>query len=404
VTDRTLKALKPAPAGKRKVVWDALVPSLAVRVTDKGKRTFCLVKRFPGKAQPEYRAIGEYGAITLETARDKARGWIDLIGKGIDPAVAEAEERQRRADADEAARRAQSDTFAAALNLFVDTHLVKLRIGRDVERDMRRLLLPPWGSRPLASITRRDVIAVVYGLHDRGSPVMANRALAYTKKFYAWCVDRALLDTSPAALVRNPTKEIKRDRVLADHELREIWLACEHFGAAGRAVRLMLATGQRRGEVAGLRWSEIDEDGRTWRLPAERSKNGRAHAIPLSDLARSILAASPRIGAFAFSNDGTRPVNGWSKLKGRIDKAAPIGDWHIHDLRRACATGMARLGVDRVVIAAVLNHVDPSVTAVYDRHAREPEMRSALEAWGRRLSQIIDPTPVEVVPFVGRRK
>jgi integrase len=417
ITDRTLKALRPGTkvwrelfddgdGGRRQrpILWDELVTGFGVRVTDKGKRTFVLVKRYPGAKQPAPRELGEVRALTLGKARDKARTWLELLQKNIDPKAAEEAEGKRRAEDEEKKRREQADTFAATFEMFVSRHLSTLRTGGDVEREMRRMMLPPdtllkheqegrlvlpqWGSKPLASITRKDVIGAVYALHDGGAPVMANRLLSYLKKFFAWCLERDLIEASPAALVKKPGKETKRDHVLADHEIRELWLACDRLGAFGRAVQFMLATGQRRSEVGGARWAEIDRDARVWRLPAGRTKAGRSHELPLNDLALRIIDQSPELGPFLFATREDKPINGWSKGKKRLEAAA-FGGWHLHDARRACATGLARLGVDRVVIAAILNHADPSVTAIYDRHTREPEMRAAMDAWSRRLEQII---------------
>jgi integrase len=149
--------------------------------------------------------------------------------------------------------------------------LSKLRTGHGVEVVLRRVL-KPWGPRPISSIGRRDVSSVIFGIHDAGSPIASNRALAYVKKFFAWAVERDLIDASPAALVRRPAKERARDRVLSDAEIGAVWRACGSLGPFGRAVRLMLASGQRRSECGGATWTEIDLSGRLWRLPAGRTK------------------------------------------------------------------------------------------------------------------------------------
>ncbi len=424
ITDRTLKALRPgtktwrtlwrAPDGSartRPIMWDALVPGLAVRMSDRGKCTFVLVKRYPGGKHPVPRALGEYGAISLEQARTKAREWLELIRKGIDPQTHEEELRRKE-------EHWRADTFAAAFEEFVSRHLSRLRTGRDVEREMRRLLLAKWGSRPLTSISRKDVIAAVYRLHDDGKPVMANRLLAYIKTFFRWALDRAMIEASPAALVKKPGRESKRDRILVDAEIRAVWLACDRIGAFGRAVRFMLATAARRDEAGRARWEELDRRAKLWRLPAGRTKANRAHEIPLNDAALRVIDATPEMGPFVFTTGGTKALSGWSKAKAKLDREAlqelrkaaaergerpgnvNLASWHLHDLRRSAATNMARLGIDRVVIGKVLNHAESGVTAIYDRHRREKEVAEAMDAWGRRLEQIIDAAPGgEVVPF-----
>jgi len=239
------------------------------------------------------------------------------------------------------------------------------------------------------------------------SPISANRLLAYLKTFFAWALENELVDDSPAASIKRPTaeKDRQRDRVLADFEIRAIWRACGEVGAFGRAFRFMLATGQRRSEVGAMTWGEIDRKGASWTLGRTRTKAKRSHEVPLSDLALSILADCPRIGDFVFASGrcgkDLAPVAlaGWGKAKRRLDELAladggeepeEIKEWRLHDLRRSCATHMARLGVDRVVIAKVLNHAESEVTAIYDRHRYDGEKRLALERWGQRLQAIVD--------------
>jgi integrase len=242
--------------------------------------------------------------------------------------------------------------------------------------------------------------------------------LAYLKTFFVWAVDQELIEASPAAAVKRPSKEVKRDRVLTDWEIRAIWKACGELGAFGHAFRFMLATGQRRSEVGEMTWNEIERGKRIWALSRERTKADRAHEIPLSDLAMSIIDECPKIGSFVFSTgrsgaakagEPASPVaiSGWSKAKAALDKSAlekarviaieqgerppnTVEEWHLHDLRRTAATHMARIGIDRVVIAKVLNHAESDITAIYDRHRYDHEKRRALDLWGERLKVIVD--------------
>jgi integrase len=400
LTDRAIKALKPAPAGKRLLRADGLVPNLYLRITDKGRKSFCLITRYPGSRHPAPRTLGEYGAISLEQAREKARVWLALLAKGVDPAIQEARER-----AAEAAR--QADTVAAALELFIERHLAGLRTGHDVTVALRRLL-KPWALRPISSITRKDVKDVVFGIHDGGAPIAANRALAYIKKFFAWAVERDLIDASPAALVKRPAKERSRERVLSDAEIKAVWVACRSLGHFGRCIRFMLATGQRRGECSGAVWTtEIDTSAPVWRLPAGRVKANRAHELPLNNLALECLG-KPNGDSYIFG--GLKPVTSWSTstaaLRRLVAEQLPdaVPDWHLHDLRRSVATSMARLGIDRIVISRILNHADSGVTARYDRYGRDIEMVEAMERWDRRLREIIDGgKSADVVELRGRR-
>jgi integrase len=310
----------------RLVALGAALPSLYVRVTDKGQKSFVLVRRYPGSKNPTPRTLGEYGAMTLNQARVKARQWLDMLARGFDPAI--QEEQSRSAELTR-----QVDTFAAVFEDFVKRHLSTLRTGWDVEVAMRRVLLPKWGKRPISTINRKDVIAAVYEVYDGGAPVSANRLLAYVKTFFAWCVERGRLDASPAALVKKPAKERSRDRVLTSAEIKFIWNACEGCGAVGRAVRFMLCTAARRGEVGGVTWAEIDRSARLWRLPSSRTKVAKSHELPLNDAALECLGEVR--GQFVFSNDGgATAINGWSKAKAKLDRL--VAEEHPDAVRDTC--------------------------------------------------------------------
>ena len=284
--------------------------------------------------------------------------------------------------------------------------MATLRTGGEVRRAIDRYVMAAWGTRPMSEIRRGDVAGLIRGLR-KGAAIGANRILAYLKTFFSWAVDQELIEASPAAAVKRPSKEVKRDRVLTDLEIRGLWLACGELGVFGRAFKLMLVTGQRRTEVGKMAWREVDRAQKIWTLSRERTKADRAHEVPLSDLALSILEDCPKLGDFVFaSGRGAGAICGWSKAKTRLDKLAAgkvweiapdpdeatFPEWRLHDLRRTAATHMAKLGVDRVVIAKVLNHAESEVTAVYDRHRYDAEKRRALDLWSQRLAAIVGGT------------
>jgi integrase len=188
-----------------------------------------------------------------------------------------------------------------------------------------------------------------------------------------------------------PPAPAARDRVLTDAEVGQVWRACGASGEPfGSAVRLLLLTGCRLNEVAGMRTPELSDDGATWTIPGERTKNGRAHVVPLSPQAREVLAGVLRISdSLVFTTNGRTPVSGWSKVKRRLDRAAEIPSWRLHDLRRTAATGMAELGVPPHVVEAALNHVSGAragVAGTYNRAAYAAEKRAALERWGAHVA------------------
>lgn len=418
ITDRALRAIRPAPAGRRYIVWDACVPQFGIRISDKSRKSdvgvFVLVARWPGGSKnPAPRAIGNYPAMTLARAREIAREWREDIRQGIDP---KAKEEQRRRE--EEKRRA--DTVQAAFDAFAAEHLSELRTGEEVRKTFARHVLPTWGARPVREIRRADVKVLIQAVHQ-SAPIAGNRVLAAVKTFFAWCAQEERIEASPAAAVKPLARETKRDRVLSDLEIRAIWEACGELGVFGRCFRMMLVTGQRRNEVGQMLWSEIDQAQRLWTIGRERTKADRGHTVALSDTALAILADCPKLGEHVFTTTGKGPMRGWSKSKRVLDKlagqrlqalAAERGDdrpaqiveWHLHDLRRTCATNLARLGIDRETIRALLNHADPSITAVYDRYRREPEKRAAMEAWGRRLESIVSGTPDNVIALATARR
>jgi hypothetical protein len=223
LTDRTIRGLKPAPRGKRTIVWDAQVPGLAIRVTDRGKKTFTLIVRYPGSPNPAPRSLGAYGAITLETARIKARDWLALIASGTDPAMHDAIRRQ--------------NTLAAISEEYFRRDGKDLRTGLTRKRIMQRLVYPSLGARPIADIRRSEIIRLLDGIEDANGPVMADRTLAVIRKIMNWHASRSDDFRSPIVrgMARTKPSERARDRILSDDELRSVWHSAEGvFGALAK--------------------------------------------------------------------------------------------------------------------------------------------------------------------------
>ena len=417
-TDRTLKAIKPAPTGKRVILYDAAVTGFGIRITDKSTPqdvgSFVLVARFPGSTNPTPRRIGDYPAMTLATARQTAREWKEDISKGVDPRLKE-QERQ----ASEKRRRA--NTFDAVFATYAADHLVTLKTGKHVEASIRNHVSPAWGGLPLTSIKRADVKTMIAAVR-KTAPVAANRVLAYVKTFLSWCVEEEIIEASPATNIKRPVKESRRERVLTHLEIRAIWAGCGEIGAFGAAFKLMLLTLQRRSEVGGMEWAELSLDEGKWTIPGVRTKNGLATDVPLSTVAAQIVEACPKLGKFVLSTGrsmagGNEAVqmSGWSKAKARLDEAATrhlqiitgdtsatLAEWHLHDLRRTGATYIGELGTDRLVISKLLNHTDASVSGIYDRFAYFTPKRIAIQAWADRLDRIVNGEPEGNVVSLGR--
>jgi integrase len=385
LTQRAVDAAKPR--AKRYGRPDGLIPGLQFIVQPSGFKSYALYARING-AQAKLQ-VGNASILTLAQARDQARQLLALIAQGQDPRTAKRE-----------ALQPALETFATVARRFIERHAKPHTRGwRTTERILACDALPRWGRRPIAAITRADVIALLDSIVDRGSPIMANRTLAVVRKLFSWCVERGTLEHSPCERVKAPARENERDRTPSDAELARIWRAANELGYPfGSVIQLLILLGQRREEIAGMRWSELDNELALWTLPKERVKNRTAHVVPLPPAAREILRTIPRFSGsdFVFTTTGTKPVSGFSKAKQCLDAAIspPLPAWTLHDLRRSAASGMARLGVSLPVVEKVLNHVSGAfrgVAGIYQRHDFAQEKREALETWANHVLALVDP-------------
>lgn len=419
LSDRTLKALDAAKKGTHYDRWDGIVSGLGVRVSDTGRKTFVLLKRFPGKQHPTRLRIGEYGAVTLDKARQTARDWLELIQKGKHPA--EEIERQK-AEQD----RKRANTFAAVAQDFIDEKLSKERRGDDAERDIRANFLPVWSSLPISDIDE-DRVAAVIKTKARTAPVQARNLLALAKRFFRWAIDQRAygIKVNPAAGLKAASlcgEIAARQRALSDDELFALWRASGRMRYPfGPIYRLLLLTGLRLNEVADAEWSEFDFKAGLWTIPAARMKGreskARAHVVPMTPEIRAILESLPRQngGPFVFSTTaGKRPVWVSAKVKDKLDArmaltlkalarlSAQLGpkglaDWRNHDIRRTVRTHLSRLKISEEAREAVMAHVRPGIKGVYDLHDYLDEKREALTLWAARLRSIVEPAPANVV-------
>ena len=409
LTARTVETLKPAApkpgATGRRFVMDAEVTGLGVKVTETGSRSYVLIKRFPGYKHPAPRRLGSCDVLSLQEAREKARDWLKLIARGVDPA-------QRERELQEAAARKRENSVGAVAEDFFREKLAGERQGRDVERDMRKEFVAAWSKRPIADITDEDVLHVIRGVKQRGSPSQARNLLGYARRFFDWAIDQRGygIKSNPCAGLK-PARLVgekrSRERVLTDDELFAVWRVTGRMGyPAGPLYRLLILTGLRLNEVADAKWSEFDLRNGLWIVPAARmkGKDGRAadHVVPITGDIAAILKSLPRFksGDHLFSvTFGKSPVWVSDKIKKRLDtrllrtlramarrraddaSRVTLPPWVNHDLRRTLRTGLSKLRVDRDIREAVLAHTRPGVEGVYDRHDYLDEKRDALERW-----------------------
>lgn len=376
LTDKTIEALKSAP--ERYEVHDLRCPGMSLRVAPTGRKTFGIKFRY-GLRQKRMR-LGVYPRISLATAREKAIDLLRQVDEGIDPTKR---------------RRSPDMKVENVCREFIRLHAQpRNKSWREAERILEREFISLFGQRDIREIKRWDVLEMMDAALARGSSYQANRILSHIRKLFNWCIERGIVEASPIIGLKPPTKEISRERALDDDEVTRLLRACRNDVYPFRQyVPMLLATAQRRGELAAMRWSEIDFEAKAWVIPSERSKNGKAHVVPLSAFALEMLAEVPRFldCDFVFTTTRKSPVSGFSKALRRLSQGSQTTDWRWHDLRRTAASGMARWGVAPHVVEKVLNHVSgiiSGVAAVYNRHGYDDEKRKALESWGNALSQI----------------
>ena len=383
LTKSTIDAL-PSPSSDV-VYWDTNSPGFGVKVTPKGRKVFVVLYRTGGAGSKLRKyTIGPYGRVTLHQARVAAQKVFAAKLDGCDPA---AEKR-------EAKRRAVADLVEDLLEAFITQRLSQNRSAAETSRLLRREVGKPWAGRSIHTIVKRDVVEVVSAIVQRGAPGTANKTLKSLKTFLRWCVGQAVLDQSPAEGVPLPTKEVARDRVLDDTELTQVILAARKIGGPyGAIVELLALTGQRREEVACLRWEELDLAERIWTIPKARTKNTKAHIVHLSKQALAVLKRADRRGPLVFTLLGTKPFQDFTHAKRRLDQLSGVTGWRLHDLRRTCVSGMARLGVAPHVADKILNHQSGTISgvaAVYQRHEFLAERRAALDLWGAHVIAILN--------------
>ncbi|MEH6787594.1 MAG: integrase arm-type DNA-binding domain-containing protein [Paracoccus sp. (in: a-proteobacteria)] len=390
---------------KRQEIPDDLCTGLYLVVQPTGKKSWQVRYRHGGVHRRM--TLASFPTLTLAAARVRAREVMAAASEGRDPAE---EVKAAKAPKPEDDR----DKIKTLIGKYDKRHLKGLKSGDVVRRELDRFVVKEWGERDIHSITKRDVIDLLDSIADSGRVVTANRVRAYLNKFLNWAVERDILPLSPATGVKPVAKEASRDRVLTDDEIRWFWQACEAEGFPwGPLGKVLLLTGQRLNEAAQITEGEIRGD--LWHLSADRTKNGRAHDVPLSDAVQSVLGAVERIEGkpgFIFTTTGTTPVSGFFKARAHLaeamerfaaeerGEAVEIPRWTFHDLRRTAATGMARLGIPVRVTEAVLNHVSGTgggIVAVYQRHDYADEKRQALDAWRRFVLSLVQGQPDNVV-------
>jgi integrase len=396
--------------------WDADLTGFGMLATKTGSVSYFVEYRLGGRGAKNRRmSLGKHGVLTPDEARKLAKEELGKVARGADIV------REKR----EAREKLTGLTLRDLVERYLDIHA---KPGRYWAEKRARLLsdeLKVLHTKPAALIKRADIVSLIDKLQGR-SHASARVLFADIRPIFAWALDRAAIEVNPIAGMRGPQPLDARDRVLSDEEIKAFWEAASELSWPFENVfKVLLLTGQRREEVAGMRWREVDLDAGQWTIAKERCKNGRAHTVdlspeavrmldPLGDEAAPRLAKSAEDEDFVFSTTGRTPVSGFSKAKTRIDARMKsiLGEkfqpWRTHDLRRTAASGMAALNFQPQVIERVINHVSGAqggLVGVYQRHEYREERRRAIMAWDAHVMRLVsaDKSLSNVVRFAASR-
>ena len=381
----TKSAIDALPTSSSDVIyWDAALPGFGVKVTPRGRKVFLVLYRTGGAGSKLRKyTIGPYGRVTLHQARLAAQ---KVFAAKLDGRDLAAERRDAR-------RRVVADRVEDLLETFIAQHVSQNRSAGEISRLLRREVKTPWAGRSIHEITKRDVVEVISAIEQRGSPSTANKMLKSIKTFLRWCVGRAVLDRSTAEGVPLPAKEVARDRVLTDQELAQVIVASRKMDAPyGGIVEFLALTGQRREEVAQLTWEELISRRGFGRFPNHGRRTPRRTWCTSPEQSVAVLKHADERGPLIFSVLGTKPFTEFSRAKRLLDQLSGVTGWRLHDLRRTCVSGMARLGVAPHVADKILNHQSGTISgvaAVYQRHEFLMERRDALNRWGEYVAKIV---------------
>jgi integrase len=443
------KSIRKAPPPSGQVeLWDDITPGFGLRIAAGGARTYFVMKRVDGKLIR--RTIGKAPAPEVPNgaplpqglywpaeARSLARGRLADMAAGRDPGIVKGAKMAPTEPAQD------PNSFKAVAEAYLADKLkgggFNLASRPELERKLK-VDLAAWHDRPIAEIRRRDINELIR-TKAQESPIAANRLLSFVKRVFRWAVEVDKLDADPAAAVPKPAEEEGRSRYLEPDEIRLLWRACDKLrDPAGRLFKLALVTAQRRGEIAGLRRSELGtleykatepksgrqavRKGDAWLLSAARTKRRVEHTVPLSPLALQLIEGAPELympseagreaklydHVLASGARGDQPISGWSRFKKRLDELIgreiatdaeeeydpakhALAEWNIHDLRATALTLMEKeLEVSRPVTSRIANHAEGdgrSMTARYVRHTWDGEAAEALNAWADYLSRVV---------------
>lgn len=370
LTETAVAALKLGPDQGDIIVFDDAIPGLGIRLRKSGLKTWLFQYKLSGRTRRV--TLGPTSAIKAGKARDIAADMYSRVRLGGDPASDRQQQVQR-----------SLNTFHWLATQFLASHKGRPKTLTEVNRHLLQYCAP-LHSTPMDAITRRHIADLLGKLDQNSGPASANRTRSTLSALFSWAMSEGLATANPVIGVTK-RQERPRERILNDSELAGVWHAAGD-DVYGTIIKLLILTAQRRGEIAGLTWNEIDLDRGVISLSGTRTKNHRAHTFPITPTTQQLLRGIKSDTEHLFRFDG------WGYAKRNLDHRSGVANWVLHDLRRSVATGMADLGVQPHVVEVVLNHIGgfrAGVGGVYNRSPYEREKREALELWDRHIVQIV---------------
>jgi integrase len=396
LTALSAERLQLHPDEADRIWFDDAIPGFGLRVRGTGSRSW--IFQYKVAQRTRRLVIGNASAIKLGRAREIAGEYHAKVKLGRDPASEKRVQVQRA-----------SHSLGALVTRYLDQQRTGLRPGsyREITRHLDKHAAP-LHPLPVDAIDQRAIAERLSTVEKNSGPVTANRVRASLSAMFAWGMREGLALANPVANT-NKRDEKARDRVLANSELGAIWQALgdNQYGAI---VKLLMLTGQRANEIAGLRWAELDFDRGVISLPGSRTKNGRPHELPMSAQVRELLESQPKTeGRDLVFGKGDGPFSGFSRCKEALDAALarngrPLASWVLHDLRRSVATGMADIGIQPHIIEAVLNHVSGhkgGIAGIYNRAQYAAEKAQALAQWDEHVASIVAGRKSKIIPMRG---
>jgi integrase len=404
------------PPGMYLVIQDSGAKSWVLRFKQAGRRYKLFIGTCDTSTTGKKKDAPELGGHhTLADARVLAFRYHGQVAAGRNPVL------ERKAAKTAARAKVPQTGFAAAARDYIEEHCrprfrgwarTAKTLGLLYKNDKESFLIKGglcqrWGDRPVSEITEDDCFAIIDGARTKGIPgrgVRTNGQSSARERdmanalggLFRWLRAKRKIAVNPVSGLERPEGSGEGTRVLGDDELRRIWEACDE-GPFGRIVRLLMLTGQRTGEVSGMRWSELSKSSREdllWTIPAARAKNKREHVVPLAPAVQKLLEPARADSSFVFTTTGRTPVSGFSKAKARLDRRLKFTEpWQLRDLRRTMVTGMAELGVQPHVIEAVVNHVSGhrgGIAGIYNKAEYAEPKRKALERWAAHVEAIVE--------------